>query len=158
MGGMKTKLEACKIAMSSGVYCVVANGREKGVLLKILKGENIGTIFIPQKGKMRALKRWIAYNAKLNGKIVVDDGAKEALVKKNKSLLACGIEEVKGGFAYGDVILIMDSEGKEFARGLSNYNSGDLSRIKGMNTKEAEKAIAQGFYQEVVHKDNLVIL
>ncbi|MBU1061309.1 MAG: glutamate 5-kinase [Candidatus Omnitrophica bacterium] len=158
LGGMKTKLEACKIAMSSGVYCVVANGNRKGVLLKILEGEKIGTIFIPQKNKMQARKRWIAYNAKEQGKVIVDCGAKEALAKKNKSLLACGIKEVVGDFAYGDVITIADSDGVEFAKGLSNYSAADLKKIKGMGTKEAEKIIKQGFYQEVVHRDNLVIL
>lgn len=158
LGGMKTKLEAAKIAMGSGVYCVIANGRKKQVLLKILKGENIGTIFVPKKTKMQARKRWIAYDANAQGKIIIDDGAKEALVRKNKSLLACGIKAVEGKFLYGDVILIAGSNGIEFAKGLSNYSAKDLDKIKGMRTKEAEKIIEKGFYQEVVHRDNLVVL
>ena len=157
-GGMKTKLEACKIAMSSGVHCVIANGRRKDVLLKIIKGETVGTIFVPKKNKMQARKRWIAYNARVQGKIIVDDGAKEALAKKNKSLLACGVRAVEGKFSYGDVILIAGSDGIGFAHGHSNYSSEDLAKIKGMTTKEAEKVIKEGFYQEVVHRDNLVIL
>lgn len=157
-GGMKTKLEACKIAMSSGVCCVIANGRKKEILLKILKGEKVGTIFVPKKTRMQARKRWIAYNAKVQGKLIVDDGAKEALVKKDKSLLACGVKSIEGKFSYGDVVLIVGSDGVGFAHGLSNYSAGDLGRIKGMSTKEAEKVVTQGFYQEVVHRDNLVIL
>lgn len=158
LGGMRTKLEACKITMASGVDCVIANGRKKGVLSRILKGEDIGTFFVPKSSKMHARKRWIAYDAKVNGKIIVDDGAKEALVKKNKSLLPCGIKKIEGSFLYGDVVIIAGSEGKEFARGLSNYASDDLKKIKGMGTKGLEKIIGKDFYEEAVHKDNLVIL
>jgi glutamate 5-kinase len=157
-GGMKTKLEACKIAMSSGVYCVIANGRRKDVLLDIIKGERLGTVFVPKRDKMQARKRWIAYNTKSEGKIIVDDGAREALVKKNSSLLACGVKAVEGNFEYGDIVSIVTADGIEFARGLSNYSSEDLDRIKGKGTKEAEKIIGEGFYQETVHRDNLVIL
>jgi len=158
LGGMKTKLEACKIAMASGVHCVIANGRKNDVLLKILKGDKVGTVFVPKKAKMQARKRWIAYNAKAQGKVIVDDGAKEALVKKNKSLLACGVKAVEGRFSYGDVVLICGGDGVEFARGLSNYSAEDLDKIKGMSTKEAEKLVQQNFYQEAVHRDNLAVL
>jgi len=158
LGGMKTKLEAARISMASGIYCVVANGRKKDVLLKILKGEGVGTVFVPKSNKMQARKRWIAYNAKVEGKIVVDSGAKEALVKKNKSLLACGIKEVVGEFLYGDVIALCGSDGVEFARGVSNYSAEDMEKIKGMSTKEVERIVKANFYQEVVHRDNLVIL
>ncbi len=158
LGGMKAKLEACKIAMSSGVHCVIANGRKKDILLKVVRGENIGTVFVPKKDKMQARKRWIAYNAKTQGKVLVDDGAKEALVKKNSSLLACGVKALEGKFLYGDVVSIANSRGAEFAKGLSNYSERDLGKIKGMSTKDAAKLIGEGFYEEVVHRDNLVIL
>ena len=158
LGGMKAKLEACKIAMSSGVYCIVANGRRKDILSKIIKGEKTGTLFVPNKDKMQSRKRWIAYNAKAHGKIVVDAGAKEALAKKNKSLLACGVKGAEGRFSYGDVVAIVDVKGVEFAKGLSNYSAEDLCKIKGMSTKESERAVKEAFYQEVVHRDNLVIL
>jgi glutamate 5-kinase len=157
-GGMRTKLEASNIAMNSGVYCIIANGHKKQILLKILRGEKLGTLFIPKANKMQARKRWIAYNTKLQGKIIVDEGAKEALVKKNKSLLACGIKDIKGKFLYGDVVAIAGTDGIEFARGLSNYRSEDVNKIIGLTTKEAEKIIGKGFYQEVVHRDNLVVL
>lgn len=158
LGGMKTKLEASRIAMSSGVYCIIANGCMKDAVTRILKGDKIGTIFIPDKDKMQARKRWIAYNAKAQGKITVDDGAKEALVKKNRSLLPCGIKAVEGKFAYGDMIVISGLDGAEFARGLSNYNSEDMDKIKGLSSKEAEKIAGSAFYQEAVHRDNLVII
>ena len=157
LGGMKTKLEACKIAMSSGVYCVVANGRKKDILSKIIKGERVGTLFVPNKAKMQARKRWIAYNAKAHGKIIVDAGAREVLAKKNKSLLACGVKGVEGKFSYGDVVAIVDGKGIEFAKGLSNYSAEDLVKIKGMSTKESERVVTEAFYQEVVHRDNLVV-
>jgi glutamate 5-kinase len=158
LGGMKTKLEASKIAASSGIYCVIANGRKKGILSKIIKGETVGTIFVPRKTKMQARKRWIAYNAKTQGRVLVDDGAREALVKKNASLLACGVKAVESRFSYGDVILIANTKGAVFAKGLSNYSAEDLRKIKGMSTRESQKVIGKDFYQEVVHKDNLVVL
>ncbi len=158
LGGMKTKLEACRIVMSSGIYCVIANGHKKDVLLRVMNGERIGTLFVPRNDKLQARKRWIAYNARAAGRIIVDDGAREALAKKNKSLLACGVKKIDGRFFYGDVILIAGSDGNEFAKGLSNYSAEDLEKIKGLSTKEIRKVIEKGFYQEVVHKDNLVIL
>lgn len=158
LGGMKAKLEACRIAMNSGVYCVVANGRKKDVLSIVLSGENIGTFFVPRKNRLQARKRWIAYNARPSGKIVVDEGAKEALLKRNKSLLACGIKSIEGKFIYGDTVVIAGVDGAEFARGLSNYSAEDIDKIKGVSTKSAERIIEKGFYQEVVHRDNLVIL
>ncbi|MFH1478183.1 MAG: glutamate 5-kinase [Candidatus Omnitrophota bacterium] len=158
LGGMKTKLEACKIAMSSGIYCVIANGHKKDVLSKVLDGEKIGTFFIPKGTKMQARKRWIAYNAKSQGKIFVDEGAENALTKKNGSLLACGVKKIEGRFLYGDIVSVLRMDGTEFAKGLSNYGSEDLDRIKGMTTKDIEKAIDKNFYQEIIHRDNLVIL
>jgi len=157
-GGMKTKLEACKICMSSGIYCVIANGRRKNVLVDILNGERIGTLFVPKKARLKARKRWVAYNARPRGRIIVDEGARSALVEKHSSLLACGVKSVEGDFSYGDVVSIVSIEGVEFARGLSNYSSTNLEKIKGKNTKEAEKILKENFYEEVVHRDNLVIL
>jgi glutamate 5-kinase len=157
-GGMRTKLDAVKIAVNSGIDCVIANGRHEDVILGILNGKKIGTLFLSGENKMQAKKRWIAYNARSQGRIFVDDGAKEALIKKNKSLLLCGVKKVEGTFIYGDVVMIADLNGNEFAKGLSNYSAGNLDKIKGMKTKEAEKIISEDFYEEAVHRDNLVIL
>ncbi len=156
-GGMTAKLEACKIAVDSGIGCVIANGRKKDIVIKVLNGDDTGTFFLPTRDRMQARKRWIAYNAKEKGTITVDDGAKEALINKGKSLLACGVKSIEGDFAYGDVVIVAGSEGHEFARGLTNYGSADLDKIKGLSTKQVESIIKERFYQEVIHRDNLVI-
>jgi len=108
------------------------------VLSSILSGEQTGTFFIPRRSRLQARKRWIAYNAKPSGKIIVDNGAKEALLKKNRSLLACGVKAVEGKFIYGDTVVIAGFDGAEFARGLSNYSAEDLDKVKGMSTKWRE--------------------
>lgn len=147
LGGMNTKLEAARIATNSGISCVIVNGREQRVLNRVLEGEAIGTLFLPRGSKMKAKKRWLAYSMKAKGVLVVDEGAKQALIKGSKSLLACGIKEVEGKFGHYELVSILDSNRKEFARGLSNYNSEQLQKIKGRK-----------HYEEVVHRDNLVIL
>lgn len=158
LGGMRTKLDACKIATIAGIDCVIANGRKKDILLRILEGENIGTFFASNKARMQARKRWIAYNARPHGRIFIDEGAQKALKFGNKSLLPCGIGKMDGKFNAGDVVLISGMDGTEFAKGLSNYSSEDLNKIKGLNTPEIEKIIKEGFYIEAVHRDNMVIL
>lgn len=147
VGGMSAKLEAIKIASGAGILSVVANGRRESVLIKIIKGEGIGTFFLPKRSKLVARKRWIAFGTKTKGHVVVDDGAREALVKRGKSLLAPGIVEVKGNFDKSDIIGIMDKSNKEFARGRVECNSEQLSKAKGRR-----------FHREVVHRDNLAII
>lgn len=149
-GGMVTKLDACKIAMGSGISCVIANGRHRDILLRVVNGERIGTLFIPAAQKLSARKRWIAYNARPKGKIFIDDGARCAIIEKNKSLLACGIKKVEGHFAQGDIVLILDMNGHEVARGVSAYSALELEKLKGATAKSATR--------EAVHRDNMVIL
>ena len=146
VGGMISKLEAAKIAADSGIPCLITNGKTKDILLKSLMGKEIGTLFIPQSTRLEAKKRWIAYSAKSQGKIVIDNGAKEALVKKGKSLLCPGIIGLEGTFRSGDIVIIIDSKGKMIAKGLSNYSKEELSKVKG-------KKISR----EVVHRNDLVI-
>lgn len=157
-GGMKTKLDAVKMSVVSGIDCVIADGREKSVLLKILRGGKIGTLFVSNKGKLEAKKRWIVHNAKVSGRLFVDEGAKNAIISGNKSLLPCGVKKLEGAFTYGDIVDIFDASGNIFAKGLSNYTSDDLNMIKGLNSKDAEKAVKESFYEEAVHRDNLVVL
>jgi glutamate 5-kinase len=145
-GGMISKLEAAEIASSAGIPCVIANGRTKNILIKILDGQNIGTLFLPSQDRLIARKRWIAFGARTKGKIIVDDGAKEALVKKGKSLLCPGVVDLEGNFDSGDMVSIVDRNFKEFARGLTNYSSAELKDIKGCRLKK-----------EVIHRNNLVI-
>ena len=158
VGGMKTKLQAAKTVTSSGIPMIIANGRSKDVLLRIFNGDRTGTLFLAVKDKMVARKRWIAYSAIFRGEIKVDNGAREALVQRGKSLLASGIVEVKGNFKTGDIVKILNEQGREFARGVVNYSREELSKIKGLKTSQIKSRLGCKFYDEAVHRDNLVIL
>jgi glutamate 5-kinase len=157
-GGMATKLEAARRVTQAGIECVVANGRTKDVLLKILSGEEVGTFFKARKTKHLARERWIAFSSKPKGAIIVDSGAKEVLVRMNKSLLPSGIVGVEGDFKSKDTVSIVDKSEKEFARGIANYSSEEIERIKGKKTRDIAKVLGYKVRDEVIHKDNLVIL
>ncbi len=158
VGGMTTKIQAAKIVTNAGIECVILNGGKKDILLDFFDGKGVGTVFISKQPKISARKRWIAYSLKSSGHIKVDKGAKEVLTKKNRSLLASGITGCSGKFDVGDSIAIVDENNKEFARGLTNYSSSDLNKIMGRNTKDIESILGYKYYDEVVHRDNLVIL
>ena len=157
VGGMRTKIEAAKIATRSGIPVVIGGGNN---FLKALFFEfkQEGTLFLPTQTKLQARKRWIAYGRKPKGSIVVDEGAKRALLEKGGSLLPVGIKEIKGKFQSGDSVSILDSEGKEFARGIVYYSSEELKRIKGLHTNQIEEKLGYCYYEEAIHRDNLVIL
>ncbi len=156
-GGMVTKLRAAKIARSSGVAMLIADGRIRNVIKRLLAGERLGTFFLP-KERLRSRKRWIAFGLPLSGKIKIDEGAKEAISKRNKSLLPSGILEVKGRFSVGDGVSIIDEGDREFARGIVSYSSSEIEKIKGKKTQEIEKILGYKDYDEIIHRDNLVIL
>lgn len=156
-GGMATKIEAAKRAIRSGIDCFIAEGRKPNVILDLLNGKGTYTYFKSKPIKEKAKKRWIAYSSKVKGRIMVDAGAKNALIGKHKSLLASGIIAGESNFKAGDVIGIADAK-KEFARGLTNYSSKEIDRIKGLKTSEIESALGYKDHDEVVHRDNLVIL
>jgi glutamate 5-kinase len=163
-GGMATKLEAARIAVKAGIACVIANGREADVLKKVLEGGNPGTVFgtasVSAGDGKSAKKRWIAYSSRSKGRISVDDGAGSAIKKSDKSLLASGITSVSGRFDVGDTVSITDKDGIEVAKGISNYNSEDLKKIRGLKTPEFIRILGRSgrTSDEVVHKDNLVVL
>lgn len=157
-GGMASKVEAAKICCAVGVPCVVANGKIDQVLHKILDRQNIGTLFCPQEAQLGSRKRWIGFSAKLNGQIFVDEGARQALRLKKKSLLAKGIIKIRGVFAAGDTVSILGANNQEFARGLSNYSSEELVKIKGQRSEQIQAILGYKYYDEIVHRDNLVIL
>lgn len=146
-GGMITKILAVEIAARSRIKTIIASGREKDVVIKAVKGESVGTLFDIQSERLPKRKVWIAYGVSPKGKIYVDQGAYEALVFKNKSLLSQGVREIEGNFFSGDTVSIISPDGKEFARGIVYYSSAELEQIKGKKG-----------YHEVVHRDNLVIL
>jgi glutamate 5-kinase len=156
-GGMVTKLRAAKIARSSGIAMVIADGRISNVIKRLLAGEGLGTLFLPKK-RLKSRKRWIAFGVALKGKIKIDEGAREAVSKRGKSLLPSGIIEVKGEFSIGDGVSIIDEENKEFARGIVSYPSSEIEKIKGKKTSQIKNILGYKDYDEVVHRDNLVIL
>jgi glutamate 5-kinase len=145
MGGMSSKIEAAKIAVRSGIPLVIASGRKKQALARILAGEDEGTLFVPRPTRLQGRKRWIAFFHHPKGALFVDAGAKKALRDAGKSLLPPGIARCEGDFAAGEVVRIRDLDGTEFARGIAGFGSGE---IRGGQLKRVE----------VVHRDNLVIL
>jgi glutamate 5-kinase len=145
VGGMATKIQAAKIVVRSGIPLVIASGRKKDGLARILAGEDEGTLFIAQEGKLRGRKRWIAFFHHPKGALHVDDGAKQALRDAGKSLLPPGVSRCEGEFAAGDVIRLCDLNGTEFARGIARYNAAEI-RARQLTRVE------------LVHRDDLVIL
>jgi glutamate 5-kinase len=145
IGGMATKVQAAKIVIRSGIPLVIASGRKKTALARILAGDSEGTLFVPQPNRLRGRKRWIAFFHHPHGTVFVDEGAKRALREKGKSLLPPGIIRCEGNFQAGDVVRLCDPDGMEFARGISDYSAGQISAGKLPRT-------------EVIHRDNLVIL
>lgn len=158
VGGMYTKIKAAKIATASGVMVVIADGIKPNILSNIFQGEDIGTKFLPRQEKISGRKKWIAFCNKSNGKIVVDDGAAKALLKMGKSLLPSGITQVEGKFVLGDMVTVVDKDGDEIARGLVSFTSEELAKIKGKKTSEIFEILGHKDYDEVIHRDNLVIL
>ena len=158
-GGMITKLGAARIATRSGIDCIIANGRLDRVLEKIvLDKDSIGTVFKSQKDGFIAKKRWLAYSSRPHGSIRVDNGARDAIAKGNKSLLASGILGVTGKFISGDAVSITDADGIEFARGQSNYSADEVMKIKGVRSSKFKSILGYETSEEVIHIDNLVIL
>jgi glutamate 5-kinase len=158
VGGMATKLRAAEIVTGAGETMVIANGQKREVITRVLEGYDEGTIFISSCDKMSGRKRWIAYSLPCKGTIKVDDGAKLALTQRGKSLLPSGIIGVSGDFEFGDAVRCVDISGNEFARGLTNYNSEEIRIIKGKRTDQIEPLLGYIYYDEVIHRDNLVVL
>jgi glutamate 5-kinase len=156
-GGMVTKLQAAKKAGAAGIPTLIANGLTPGILGKIFAGEEVGTLFLPQDQKLTSRQYWLAYNVTPKGAILVDHGARAALVEHHKSLLPAGILEVFGGFRKGDAVHLMDADGKPFAVGLTNYSAREIGRIKGRQSQEIAQTLGQKGYEEVIHRDNLVV-
>ncbi len=157
-GGMVTKVEAARRAAASGIPTIIANGLVEGTLGRIVRGEAVGTIFQASASRMRSRKRWLAFATEPRGRITVDVGAKEALIRHGKSLLPSGVVSVDGGFEGGEVVILCDIEGVEFARGVANYDAEQVERIKGIRSNQIEDTLGVKLFDEVVHRDNLVIL
>lgn len=156
-GGMASKLAAAKMATLAGENVIIANGREPGALARILAGELEGTLVAAQGQTITSWKRWIGFTAQPRGYLVLDEGARLAIEKKGRSLLAIGIVDCVGEFKKGDVVALRDRGGGEFARGLSNYAAADVVRIKGLKTGAIAAALGHCPYQEVIHRDNMAV-
>jgi len=157
-GGMQSKLAAARLVTQAGGSVIIASGKQAEPLTRILAGEPVGTLFLAHGATHRARKRWIGLTARPRGYYVVDAGARRALESGPKSLLAIGIVEVAGDFEKGDVVGIRDTSGQEFARGLTNYATADARRIRGLRTQEARSALGSATHDEVVHRDNLMLI
>ena len=158
VGGMSTKLEAARKVTSSGIPMVIASGREPGTLPRVLRGESVGTYFVPRGDRLQGRKRWIAFAVPPQGRLSVDAGARSALIERGKSLLPSGVVEVEGEFHAGEVVSLSAPDGKEFARGLTNYDAAELRKIQGAKTGAIEELLGYKSFDEVIHRDNLVLL
>lgn len=157
-GGMKSKLASARLATSAGESVWIANGKRRDVLRLILSGEKLGTL-LPARGEsVASWKRWIGYTARPRGTYVVDAGARTAVVEKRKSLLPVGVVAVHGDFVSGDVVSVEDAAGQAFARGLTNYSADEARRIMGKSTEKRAEALPGASYDEIIHRDNLVVL
>jgi glutamate 5-kinase len=158
-GGMATKLAAAEEAAAAGIPTLIASGLESGALEKVFDArQQFGTLILAEENRLPSRKHWIAYNLKPSGEIVVDQGAHDAVVQKGKSLLPSGLKEVRGAFGVGECVRCLDTQGREFARGLVNYSAHELNRIRGLHTSRIEKVLGYKAYEEVIHRDDLVVL
>ena len=158
-GGMATKIQAAKAATSSGIHLVIASGTEKNAITRVLQGEELGTLFVSRENRLQFRKRWLAFGAKIVGSIVVDDGCAKAIRKAGGcSILPAGVFAVQGEFLPGSTVSVIDKDAHELARGLVHYSSAELEQIKGCNSGEIANILGHKNFDEVIHRDDLVIL
>jgi glutamate 5-kinase len=157
-GGMISKLRAAKIVTAAGENVIIASGRRLGVLRDILAGQTVGTLFVAQGKTVSPWKRWIGFSAHPRGRLQLDHGACRAITGQGRSLLAIGIVATEGEFQKGDVISLLDTQGLEVARGLTNYPAAEIRRIQGLRSQQIAEVLGHRPYEEVVHRDNLVLL
>ena len=156
-GGMITKLQAAKVVTHSNGHVIIANGKKPQVIRKLFNNEKMGTTFYPVE-ELSQKRRWIAYATNITGQIVINDGAKKALIEKNKSLLSIGITKINGIFDRGDVVSILDENNKEIARGIANYNSDDCKKIQGEHSDNIYTILGHKNYDAVITKDNIALI
>jgi glutamate 5-kinase len=164
-GGMASKLAAADLVTRAGEAVVIAGAREPNVLERLLAGEQIGTVFVPARRKLSSRRRWIGQAARTQGKLLIDDGAAAALIQKGKSLLPSGVKAVYGRFEKGATVAVIDSTGRQVARGLTNYSSSQIDLIKGLKTSQIAKALgptrlapgAPKPCDEIIHRNNMTL-
>lgn len=158
IGGMRTKLDAAELVTGAGRFCVIASGRDCP-LEEIMDGADVGTLFLPRTNGMRRRKQWLAFSSRSSGKLMVDEGARKALVERAGSLLSSGIRDIQGHFVSGDVVdIVCTADNTVFAKGVTRYSAEDLERIKGLHSSRIDEVLGHHSPGEVVHKDYLVLL
>ena len=157
-GGMKSKLMAIQKAAHYGLPSILANGLQESIVQRIMEGEEAGTLFLAEEERLSARKHWILHSLVPQGSLTVDDGALRAIVEQGKSLLPIGITAVSGDFRSGNAVEVLAPDGTQVARGLSNYGSGEVQIIQGRKSEEIESLLGYSYYDEVVHRDDLVLL
>ena len=157
-GGMRSKIKAAKMVSAGGGCSFIGPGGQKDILQHLFSGEPVGTFFLPKKDKMQSRKRWIAYVLKPKGTLFLDNGACLAITTRGKSLLPSGIIDIQGQFDIGDSVRCVDTQNKAVAVGLTNFNSSDLLKIKGLHTDMIKNVLGYKENDEVMHRDNLVLL
>jgi len=157
-GGMYSKLLAAKQAVKNGIPVVIMNGKKAGLVSGLLDGKKAGTYFEPEAQHLSSRKGWIAYGVRTKGSIFLDEGAERALTELGRSLLPSGITKVEGNFSVGEYVKCIGPGGRNVAKGLTNYSSSDLEKIKGGKTSAIEKVLGYKYSDEVIHRDNLVIV
>jgi glutamate 5-kinase len=156
-GGMATKVAAARIATSCGIPMVLLSGGEPELVLKSLEGEPVGTTFAAGPSRLEGRKRWLAFGGKVEGSLTLDAGAAKAIHDGGKSLLPAGIRKVAGDFGPGALVALLAPDGHELGRGLVNYGSDELGRIRGYQSAEIEEVLGHKPYDEAIHRNNLVI-
>ncbi len=154
-GGMAGKLAAAAIATRAGEVAIIANSRTPKVLVRLLAGERVGTCFVPAGRKLSSRRRWIGQASRPAGRITVDQGAAGAITRRGKSLLPSGIIAVSGRFKKGDTVRVVDESGGEIARGLTNYSSEQIDRIKGLRSSQLAQVLGEKDYDVVIHRNNM---
>jgi len=157
-GGMQTKLRAARLAARSGAFTVIAGGRVEGVLARLRQGDVVGTLLLPEQERIAARKQWLASHLQTRGELMLDDGAVKVLRQGGRSLLPVGVRRVAGKFRRGEMVSCVDSEGKEIARGLVNYDSRDAGAIAGRSSRSIADVLGYISDEEMIHRDNMVIV
>lgn len=157
MGGMKSKVIAARKVTAIGIPYIIAPGKEKGILHAVMAGKEKGTLFLPMSDHLNSRKYWIAFTLRSRGKLVIDEGAKAALVEQGKSLLPSGILDVEGDFGIGDPVLCVDASGATLAKGLVNYSAAEIHKIMGLKSTKIEQVLGYKDYDEVIHRDNMAV-
>jgi len=157
-GGMKSKIMAARKVTACGIPYFIASGRKKGTFEEIFSGKETGTLFLPMSDCLSSKEHWIAFTLRARGKLVLDEGARNAILDRGKSLLPSGIIGVEGEFTVGDPVVCLDTAGVQIAKGLVNYSSAEIKKIQGLKTSRIEQVLGYKHYDEVIHRDNMAVL